>query len=178
MVPRDGSGAVSPVVGVQRVEAERTATVRFEGIGGGLKWGGGAAETEKIGLGIPTAPGVNAKPGGRDGNGVGMAVDDFGGLEAAESSASRSYRRSEWQSAFWRTARSVVPQKAAPISCCLRLRLSYLFCHTLRCTIILLRATKPGRSSRPSAYSFKTAAFKLTTLPRLRLPLLKRARIE
>lgn len=35
VVPRDGSGAVSPVVGVQRVKEEGTATVRFEGIGGG-----------------------------------------------------------------------------------------------------------------------------------------------
>lgn len=145
-----------------------------------MERGGGAAETEKIGLGIPTAPGVNAKPGGRDGNGVGMAVDDFGGLEAAESSASRSYRRSEWQSAFWRTARSVVPQKAAPpISCCLRLSGSRTFFVTpsdARLSFYVRQS--PGRPSRPSAYSFKTAAFKLTTLPRLRLPLLKRARIE
>lgn len=139
-----------PWWGFRGLEAEGTVTVRFEGIGGGLERGGGAAETEKIGLGIPTAPGVNAKPGGRDGNGVGMAVDDFGGLEAAESSASRSYRRSEWQSAFWRTARSVVPQKAAPdLLLSSTLRLSSPFCHTLRCTIILLRATKPRAALSP-----------------------------
>lgn len=49
-MPGGGSGAVSSVVGVQRVEGG--GNVRFEGIGGWLKLGGRAAETEKIELGI------------------------------------------------------------------------------------------------------------------------------
>lgn len=69
VVPWGGSGAVSSVVGVQRVEEEEgTVTVRFEGMVR-LKRGGRAAETEEIGLGIPTVPG-----GEREAGRVGMVT--------------------------------------------------------------------------------------------------------
>lgn len=91
VVLRGGSGAVSSVVGVQRVEEEETVMVRFAGFGRGgggtgwLKRGGEAVETEKIGLGIPTAPGVNAGAEGRDGHGSrdgGTTLGDWKQLRA------------------------------------------------------------------------------------------------
>lgn len=92
---------------------------------------------EEIGLGIVTAPGVDVMPGGRGGyTGVGMAVRLWG-LEAAESSASRSHRRTEWQYAFWRTA-SDSPDNLLLFSSATEAAL--LPSRTLKCTTILLRA--------------------------------------
>jgi len=92
-----------------------TATIRDGGrIGGArrgdgsvMQWGRPGGGKKRWGDGEDRAR-DSSSGGEHEGRGyshrVGMAVRLWG-LEAAESSASRSHRRPERQSAFWRTAR-------------------------------------------------------------------------